>query len=259
MRDEHEQPEALTMTDTQATPPKDASGKDDLDNPAGWDSLANDLFGLNIRGLRTMGALFTNPVKVFDAARLADWADRYTPTIRLALSLIAVTVFLRFIWASEGSPLLQITAENLSELGAVPEGRTATEFTMDYLNAVLVTYPFTYVGLHVLMSLCVQIWGKGTPAPVRIRLYFATLVPALVMGVVLTGLFAVLDPELMLAVTSFGFLLYTTFYFITVMRVLTGSRVGRGWRAGLLAFLITVADLLSTLISSLLAFAIIGI
>ena len=64
--------------------------------PPTFDSLIEDVFGLNVRGLKTLTQLFAGPKKVFDSARVADWRSRYTPTLRLTFSIITVYMLLSF-------------------------------------------------------------------------------------------------------------------------------------------------------------------
>ena len=50
----------------------------------GGDDLIEDMFGLNLRGLKTLWVMFASPRKGYEAARSPDWMDRsYTPSIRL--------------------------------------------------------------------------------------------------------------------------------------------------------------------------------
>ncbi|MEO1189934.1 MAG: hypothetical protein AAFW60_12770, partial [Pseudomonadota bacterium] len=45
------------------------------------DSLIEDIFGLNVQGLRTLGGLFVSTKSVFESARVSDWRRKYTPTM----------------------------------------------------------------------------------------------------------------------------------------------------------------------------------
>ncbi|MEL6258307.1 MAG: hypothetical protein AAFQ67_04530, partial [Pseudomonadota bacterium] len=59
------------------------------------DELIQDAFGLNIRGVQTLWALLAHPSRVFTAAQSIDWAGRFTPSIRLAFSIVALTILSR--------------------------------------------------------------------------------------------------------------------------------------------------------------------
>lgn len=43
------------------------------DESPDFDALLSDLFGLNIRGAKTLGDLFARPKAVFESARVYDW------------------------------------------------------------------------------------------------------------------------------------------------------------------------------------------
>ncbi|MEM9179610.1 MAG: hypothetical protein AAGA89_07855, partial [Pseudomonadota bacterium] len=71
------------------------------------DALVADLFGLNVRGAKTLAHLVTQPAKVFASARVNDWQGQYTPTMRLAFSVLTVFSLLSFFWAAEDGVLYQ--------------------------------------------------------------------------------------------------------------------------------------------------------
>ncbi|PHR92137.1 MAG: hypothetical protein COA69_09010 [Robiginitomaculum sp.] len=73
--------------------------KDRLDaNTIGFDDFLEDLFGLNIRGLKTLWTSFANPKAYFQACSSPNWHDKFTPSFRLWFTLSALTVFLQFFW-----------------------------------------------------------------------------------------------------------------------------------------------------------------
>lgn len=228
-------------------------GEDDMTRASGWDALLDDLFGLNVRALRTLAVSVIWPAKLFTAARDRDWLDRYTPSIRLVFTLIAAVVFLKFLWVNEASALFAYTQATIEAMDLEFPGRSAEDATREYLATLLVTYPFSYFGVHAVFALMLNIWGKGTPLPVRIRLYFVTLVPLLLLGVVSTVAYAWVDPAQMDLMASLGFALLFGLYVLTLMRGLSpvhqaGPRLGRSLLGGTL---MTMADLLVSLVSSL--------
>ena len=58
----------------------------------GLNDMAEDLFGLSLRGLATIRDSFLRPADLFSAARTPDWQGRYTPSVRLVISLITFTL-----------------------------------------------------------------------------------------------------------------------------------------------------------------------
>lgn len=219
-------------------------GEDDMTRASGWDALLDDLFGLNVRAVRSIFASVLSPAKLFTAARDADWLGRYTPSIRLVFTLIAVTVFLRFLWADEGSGLFQGTRDLFGTLADTFQGYDLDQLTRDYLNIYLIAFPTAYFIVHALFALVLRVWGKGTPLAVRIRLYFATLVPGLLLGVAMMGLMAALTFDQLTAwlFPMFGVVwaVYALTYFRGMApRMSTGPRL---WRSALTATLIVIAD-----------------
>jgi hypothetical protein len=229
--------------------------------PPGWDALAEDLFGLNIRGLRTMGALIRDPKPVFLAARETGWQDRFTPSIRLAVSLVALFTFLRFIWGSDSSGLFAVQLGAMSEVAdSRPEllgGRDPLTATEDYFTNFLVAFPFVYVATHGLLSLVLNIWGKGTRLAVRTRLYFAVLVPVLVLGVVSSGAYAMLSGAAMIALTFASTGVSALIYAATYARGMRDQYSGTALyaRAGAASAAMFAGDLIVSAIASLIGFA----
>lgn len=160
-------------------------GEDDMTRPAGWDALADDVFGLNVRGFRTMWASLVNPAKVFEAARDPGWLERYTPAIRLVFVIFAFTETVQFLWTGEGSALWNTVIEAVAGFEGDFHGREIDEIAREVLLAYSVLYAVAFFALHLPVSLLVGAWGKGVPMTVRCRLYFATLVPATLVGLVL--------------------------------------------------------------------------
>lgn len=245
------------MTD-QPTPAATAKpkgyGDDDMTRTSGWDALLDDLFGLNVRALATLWVSFTQPSKLFTAARDADWLGKYTPSIRLVFTLIAAVVFLKFLWTNDTSGLFAYTREMFAELEMDFPGRDLETATRDYLAILLVTYPFTYFGIHAAFSLILNIWGKGTPLPVRIRLYFVALIPMLIAGVTSTVLYAVMTTEQMdlsLLVAPFVFVGLYVLVLMNGLKPVYPSLPGRMWRSGLGAGVMFTADMTVSVISSL--------
>lgn len=231
-----------------------AYGEDDMTRASGWDALLDDLFGLNVRALATVWVSFTQPSKLFTAARDQSWLDRYTPSIRLVFTLIAAMVFLKFLWTNEASALFAYSRQMFADMAMAFPGRDLDTATRDYLAMLLVTYPFTYFGIHAVFSVFLNIWGKGTPLPVRIRLYFVTLIPVLLVGVVSTLLYAMMTTEQMELSVLIAPLVLGGIYITVMMSGLkpvhpsTGSRL---WRSGLGAGVMFAGDMAVSLISAL--------
>ena len=229
-------------------------GEDDMTRASGWDALLDDLFGLNVRALATLWVSFTQPSKLFTAARDHGWLGKYTPSIRLVFSLIAVVVFLKFLWTNDTSALFATSRQIFEDMAIEFPGRDLDTATRDYLAILLVTYPFTYFGIHAILSVFLNIWGKGTPMPVRIRLYFVTLIPVLLIGVASTLLYAVMTVEQLNASVLIAPLVLLGIYPLVLMNGLKPvypSGRARLWRGGLGAVVMFAGDMTVSLVSSL--------
>ena len=225
------------------SPPKPAD--DDMSRAAGWDALLNDLFGLNVRALRTMWAIFATPRRVYVAARDVDWSRQYTPSIRLVFTLIATMVFLRFLWGDESSALFEMARDGFAGSPGLEARFDVDQFTRDYLSVWLVSYPFAYFGIHAVLALIMNIWGQPTPAPVRLRIYFATLLPSLLLGVLSTAVTIFMDVGTLTAIALPSLALSTLLYAVTVFRGLPLAMALRPriWRSSLFAVVAISADL----------------
>ena len=151
--------------------------------PPTLDSLIEDVFGLNLRGLKTLGHLFAAPKVVFESARVADWHNRYTPTIRLTFSIITVFMLLSFFWAAEDGVFYQSILAQLEDAAASnPDMPPPEQVLESYFAAYSVAYPFVYMFIHTLIASVVWLWGKGTGWVARVRLYFGLLAVGMIIA-----------------------------------------------------------------------------
>ena len=144
----------------------------------GGDDLIEDIFGLNLRGLKTLWVMFASPSKAFVSARSPDWMNRsYTPSIRLLFSLLAVMTATRFLWAGADSSIYEVIEVELANTGAFETEdalQTATASIVDYY---LLLFPVCFLACQAIASLLVRVWGKGTNTIVRVRLYMLAILP----------------------------------------------------------------------------------
>ncbi len=235
-----------------------AYGDDDMTRATGWDSLFGDLFGLNTKALSTVWVAIRRPTQIFEAARDPEWEARYTPSIRLAFSLIAVTVFLRFLWVSDDSPLVMQYREILESTGEDFGAATTTEAVKALFDLSLFIYPFTYMLVHGFLSALLRIWGKSTPSPVRIRLYFICLIPSLLGGIIFAFALPVIPETYLLGISSVMILI--TFLLCGLIHFFgSAPRLGFGqrlWRSPVLALSTGLGDNLAYLSAMTIAIAI---
>ncbi len=153
-----------------------------MTEPAPTSSLANsdlveDIFGLNLRGARTIKDMFLRPAVVFQAAQDPVWQGRYTPSIRLLFSLLALMALLQFLWAGNDGLIFQTVFESLQETG-VFEDDTVNSLSEDIINTFIAIYPLAYIMAHASSALLVRIWGTGISAIMRLRFWFLAITPS---------------------------------------------------------------------------------
>ena len=212
----------------------------------GWDDLAEDVFGLSVRGLVTIRDLVVRPAKVFAAARQTAWSGLYTPSLRLVAFLITVMLLLRVFWAAEEAVMYQNVLSMLETAAAEnPDIGDPVELASLYFAAWALSFPIVYFPLHLLASVLLRVWGKGTRSAVRVRLYFAALVPAMCVSVTSLAIIPSLTLEQALLFSTAGFLVAVLIYALTVHFGLRETGMpprARLWRGGLFALFASLTD-----------------
>lgn len=106
------------------------------------DDLVQDLFGLSARAASSIVTLYRRPEIYYTAARDKDWEARFTPFIRLWLSIFALLTFLQFIWLREDSPLVTATAAQLTQASiTLPDGITVAELSQQVHTTGYAAFP----------------------------------------------------------------------------------------------------------------------
>ncbi|MFK7841948.1 MAG: hypothetical protein AB8B54_06775 [Sphingorhabdus sp.] len=206
-----------------------------IDAP-GWSELIEDAFGINLLGLKTLWASIAAPAQLFSASRTIDWADhKYSPTLRVWLFLIAILMFLQFIWANPESATGQQMKSTFATYG--DSRLTAPETVELALQRYVFVYPIVLMLLCMLAALLLRIWGHGTTSVVRIRLYFATILPGSLVTLLTSALTLLVSVEHLVIYIGIASAVVFVIDFITTQRGLTPSlKAGsRAWRAMLLA------------------------
>lgn len=228
----------------------DQQDREFVDDKPGLDSLFEDLFGLNVRGLSTIGQLFAVPKQVFESARVSDWRRKYTPTIRLTFSIITAYMLLSFFWAAEDGmmyqSLLASLTESMSTLDEPPTAEELPDMVTAALAAYSFVYPFVYMFIHGAVASLVFFWGRGTGWVTRVRLYFGLL--AVGMSLSLLSILAIpfLSLDLLLPFTMIGLSAALLAYGLTFARGTWGihSAAGTIFRAIIIAIIITGVDVI---------------
>lgn len=218
------------------------------------DSLLSDLFGLNVRGAKTLAALFANPASIFQSARFNDWQLKYTPTMRLAFSMLTVFSLLSFFWASEDGAMYQSLLQEVQNSPNADLDEITAKQTIDAVfTGYNFTYPFAYMLLHSLIGAMIFIWGTGTSWVARIRLHFAVVSVGLSLAIASIIFIPFIEPENIAIYTIAGTLVGFAAYIITYTRGMSAMYSGvRLWgRGALLALIISITDLAIAVLASL--------
>ena len=216
------------------------------------DALVSDLFGLNVRGAKTLAHLVIKPAQVFASARVNDWQGRYTPTVRLAFSILTVFSLLSFFWAAEDGVLYQTLRDVFS---TAFEGQPDTPPVEPFISAMFAgynfIYPFTYMLVHSVVASCVFVWGKGTPWVTRVRLYFGIASIGIAISVLSIAIMPFIGTNIMWVWTVSGLAAGFLAYIIIYARGM-GNRYstwGLFGRAMLLAIIVTFTDFIVAIIA----------
>ncbi|MEL7285476.1 MAG: hypothetical protein AAGJ68_13215 [Pseudomonadota bacterium] len=214
------------------------------------DSLIEDVFGLNVQGFRTLGGLFVSTKAVFESARVSDWRQKYTPTIRLTFSIITVYMLLSFFWAAEDGIFYQSLYTQIAEVRAASENAVTPEQIREMVDhsfaAVSFLYPFVYMFFHGLLASCIFMWGKGTGWVTRIRLYFCLLAGGISVSLVTTMITPFLSGTMFLAFFVFSSVATLLTYVLIYIRGMWGnaSAIGLSVRGISLSILIFTLDMI---------------
>lgn len=217
----------------------------------GSDELIEDVFGLNVRGLRTVRDMFARPSLVYDAARTADWKEKYTPSVRLVFSIVTLLGFLSFFWAGEDTAFFQGFTQGFSKSASGDQfGRDDAEVAREIVGVYSATMPFVYLIGHGLISQLIRVWGSGTDRVMRLRLHMASIVPSMTFTFFVTVLMPFAEEQM----TLFGitvFLGTLAMDFATSLRggVVADTRRGRIIKAGVFALSAALGSALASILS----------
>lgn len=154
------------------------------------DALAEDLLGLNLRGLRSVRVLWVHPRRYFAAAETLDWEGTYTPSIRLWLSFFALYSFMKVWWIGGNAGMIDAYASGFANAGMVlPEHVTFEQVGREAALFAFGLAPVLQIISMVVLSLIYPFWGRKTSLALRQRFLFATIIPgASLMPVFMTAM-----------------------------------------------------------------------
>lgn len=186
--------------------------------------LAEEVFGFNLRSVRSLIDLLAAPRKVFASIIARD--RTYTPMVRLWLALLGVQIAISVIWGGYGAIAAQALQNAAPEVIAQLEaatGRTRDEFFSLYGSIMSVLHGPLVGGFTALSVIVLSRFGDKRPFAVNLNLVFAILTASSIIGLAIMP-FAVANQELSFVAT----LLITGMYASTFIRGATPSLAG-GW------------------------------
>ncbi|MFK8031099.1 MAG: hypothetical protein AB8G18_12760 [Gammaproteobacteria bacterium] len=220
------------------------------------DALADDLFGLNWRAIKTLGVAFAHPGRYSEAAWSSSWQDQFTPSFRLWFTLVAVLFFFQFFWAdADGALIAMYTAQMESSAVSLPDGVSARDASQYFARVNFTILPFASAfGLFILGAVY-RAWGTAVPLVVRIRYVFAVTVPSTALSLPVFWMLGYVPHTHATYFLFFSWLFPIPVnaliaYCGTFSQLAGGSRI---WRSIALALMLFVAMASSGLISSVLA------
>ncbi len=222
----------------------------------GFDSVLEDMFGLNIRALKSIGTLFRRPAAYFDAARDRDWLQRFTPSFRIWLGLYALLAAMRFIYGGETSPMVEHMVTQMETEAPFSEDDRFTldnrQFAVDMYKWLFVLLPFVFLPTYAVVAFLFRSFPGQPGFVLRLRYVFSTVIPSTALIVATTPVLLLpLTVEHMFAMSVMIFPLIFALDMLTAYRgplsKLDNSRAGVSLG---LAVLLSVAYLFATFAAS---------
>jgi len=222
--------------------------------PLPIDTVAEDIFGLNLRGLRSIGVLWRSPKLYFDAARHVDWRGCFTPSIRLWLFFFALLSFFKFWWVGSSDGMIEAYANGFARAELpLPVGMTYREVAREAVLLVFGLLPLFQITATIMLALTFPFWGEPTTAALRQRYMFAVIVPSSSLMPVFMTVMMFVPPQFL---TLYGLGLAALTWIIDFQTGYRGAfqTVGRGgriWRAALLSLCVVALNVATTLTAQL--------
>jgi len=222
--------------------------------PLRIDTIAEDIFGLNLRGLRSIGVLWRSPKLYFNAARHMDWRESFTPSIFALLS------FFKFWWVGSSDGMIEAYANGFAQAKLpLPVGMTYPEVGREAVLLVFGLLPLFQITTTILLALTFPFWGEPTTTALRQRYLFAVIVPSSSLMPVFMTVMMFVPPQ---HLTLYGLGLAALTWVIDFQTGYRGAfqmagRGGRIWRAALLSLCVVALNIATTLTAQLIGIVLI--
>ena len=148
--------------------------------------LAEEVFGFNLRSVRSLIDLLVAPRKVFTSIIARD--GQYTPMVRLWLALLGIQIAASVIWGGYGA-IAAMSFQNadpdaMAQLQTVIN-RPLDEFFDVYGSIMSVLHGPVVGGFTALSVIVISRFGEKRPFAVNLNLIFAILTAGSILGLVL--------------------------------------------------------------------------
>jgi len=235
----------------------------------GYDSLFEDIAGINIMGFKSIWAAYIHPASYFDAAKHPDWQQKFRPSLRVWFGISAMSAAMAFLWAGPKTAMHELYTQLMTQIGDdvstrpsgsgrwLDLGTFKPEFAAEtLLKWYMVFMPFIYIALIALIAVVYRAWGEKLSYTIRLRYLFLILIPTSFFGLV-TGLFSrLLEGPFFMTIMNASFLIMAVLFFTTAYRgpyrkMEKSARIGRSLAITTIMF---IAMFLATFIAIALAF-----
>jgi hypothetical protein len=211
----------------------------------GSDEFFYDLFGVNIKGLKSIWTLIRRPVEYFEAATLPDWGGEHWPSIRIWLGIMGLLVALQFLWASESSEMtamFQMLAMVLADSFQDAAATDGVILNLDELDREtlgkqafkrwIFIYPFFFIAAMCALAFIFRAWKPAVSFVIRIRYIFAIIIPGSVFGLLTTLGMVNFTGQIYMALSVISMPIIVCLYAVTAYRG-PFFKLDRGERIGL--------------------------
>ena len=164
----------------------------------GLDNLIEDIFGLNAKAFKSIWASFRAPKTYAMAAKVPNWSDAFTPSVRVWVGLVALYSALRFFYGSEDGAMTQMYVEMydaaIAENPNVPFAKVDTTlFAQSVLKWTLVFFPFIMLPLYAAIAFVFRVWPDKPGFVIRFRYIMLTVLPGTALTAFLTFTYIFLE------------------------------------------------------------------
>ncbi len=156
---------------------KQPQKREDMDN------TLEDAFGVNFRALKTLKDILVRPKTVF-ASYAAKDRTTYTPALRLFAGLIALQVFVSFLWGGYSGLLItqwESQPATASQMESLFQG-SVEEIAGHYGNAAAFLHAIVVGAFTALSAFLIGAFNKSLGWVARVNITFAILTAGSIIG-----------------------------------------------------------------------------